>query len=451
MLYVSIDQHRKQLTVCVRDEEGNVILRRQVSTEWKRVRAFLAELRERAGEGGFVVILEVCGFNDWLLKLLAEYGCRETVLVQPEKRSKRKTDRRDANALGEILWVNRQRLLGGKRIQGIRRVELPTPEEAADRQVTMLRKRLGQARTRTVNRVKHLLRKHNLERECPTKGLDTIKAKKWMSGLSLDEVDRLELDLLLVQWEQWDRQIERVEKEIERRQPKNPKATVLATIPGGGAYSSLAVASRIGRIERFARPESLANYWGLTPGCRNSGEATDRLGSITKQGSAMVRFILGQWVVHVLRKDPAMRKWYKEIKKRRGAKIARVAVMRRLATVIWHMVKHNQPYQIGGLRGRSETAAPPAEPKPEGPGTETTTRGDSAPETCEGGKRKTTGKRTSAPKGCEKGKRKTTGKGASLQGFRRPPAGDQGDEAPPPGPPTLFSVAAPPRKNAGTN
>jgi hypothetical protein len=35
----------------------------------------------------------------------------------------------------------------------------------------------------------------------------------------------------------------------------------------------------------------------------NSGEATDRLGSITKQGSAMARFILGQLVLHALRRD----------------------------------------------------------------------------------------------------------------------------------------------------
>jgi transposase len=108
------------------------------------------------------------------------------------------------------------------------------------------------------------------------------------------------------------------------------------------------LAARIGAIERFPRPASLPNYWGLTPGCRNSGEATDRLGSITKQGSATARFILGQLVLHVLRRDAAMRAWYGRIKKRRGAKIARVAVMRRLATIIWHMVKHNQPYVIGG-------------------------------------------------------------------------------------------------------
>jgi len=35
------------------------------------------------------------------LKLLPEYGCQDIVLMQPEKRSKKKTDRRDANQLNE--------------------------------------------------------------------------------------------------------------------------------------------------------------------------------------------------------------------------------------------------------------------------------------------------------------------------------------------------------------
>jgi transposase len=365
MLYLGIDQHRKQLTVNLRNEAGEVILRRQVSTEWARVRKFLEELRERSvAAGGFVAIVEVCGFNDWLLKLLREYGCRETVLVQPEKQSKKKTDRRDANTLGELLWVNRQRLLAGQRIQGLRRVELPTAAVAEDRQITELRKRLGQSRTRTVNRIKGLLRKHNLEQECPTKGLDTIRGRKWLVGLTLGAIDRLELDALLTQWDLWDKQIETVEKEIKRRQKQSLTACVVSTMPGAGAYGSLALAARLGRIERFPRPASLANYWGLTPGCRNSGEATDRLGSITKQGSATARFILGQIVLHVLRRDGTMRAWYLRIKKRRGSKIARVAVMRRLATILWHMVKYNEPYQIGGpLRLRLSAKTKPEKTK----------------------------------------------------------------------------------------
>jgi hypothetical protein len=43
-----------------------------------------------------------------------------------------------------------------------------------------------------------------------------------------------------------------------------------------------------------------------------------------------------------------MRKFYRRIKVRRGAKIARVAVMRRLCTIIYHMLKHEEPYAVGG-------------------------------------------------------------------------------------------------------
>jgi hypothetical protein len=64
-------------------------------------------------------------------------------------------------------------------------------------------------------------------------------------------------------------------------------------------------------------------------------------------------------VLHVLRRDAPMRAWYLRIKKRRGAKIARVAVMRRLATILWHMLKHNAPYVVGGPP-RRQLAAPAA-------------------------------------------------------------------------------------------
>jgi len=353
MLYLAIEQ----LTVNLRNEQGEVVLKRQVSTRWERVRAFFEGLRKQSEpEGGFVVILEVCGFNDWLLKMLKEYGCRDTVLVQPEKRSKRKTDRRDANALGELLWVNRHRVLAGQRVANVRRVLPPSPEDAEARQLTALRKRLGELRTRTINKIQRILLRHNLQQECPTKRLDTKKARNWLAELEFSEIDRLEMDLLLAQWELWERQLAALRERIEVRQQRHPTAPVVATMFGAGAYGSLALASRIGPIERFPRPGSLANYWGLTPGCRNSGDATDRLGSITKQGSAIARFILGQMVLHTLRRDAQMKAWYGRIKKRRGAKIARVAVMRRLATIIWHMVKYHEPYVPGGPPRRTVQA-----------------------------------------------------------------------------------------------
>jgi transposase len=352
MLYLAIDQHRKQLTVNLRNEAGDVILKRQVSTQWARVREFMEEVRNRSvPEGGFVAIVEVCGFNDWFLKLLAEYACKEIVLIQPEKRTKNKTDRRDANALGELLWTNRQRLLAGKKVQNVRRIVPPSQRDAEDRQLTALRQRMGQLRTRAINRVQHLLLKHNLQQECPTKGLQTQAAKKWLAKLPLGTIDRMELDQLLAQWELLDQQLKELEAKIVERQAESQTAAIIATIPGAGAYGSLALASRIGSIERFPHARSLAHYFGLTPGCRNSGDATRRLGSITKEGSAIARFILAQMVLHVLRRDARMKEWFRRIKKRRGAKIARVAAMRRLATIIWHMLKQQQPYRPGGKPG----------------------------------------------------------------------------------------------------
>jgi transposase len=153
---------------------------------------------------------------------------------------------------------------------------------------------------------------------------------------------------LLARWKLLQEQKQQIEEEIARRAAAHPDALLIQTVPGAAAYTALALAARVGPIERFPRPRSLANYWGLTPACRNSGETTDRLGSITKEGSSLARFVLGQLVLHVLRKDPAMRGWYKRIKLRRGSKIARVAVMRRLATILWHLLKKREAYRIGG-------------------------------------------------------------------------------------------------------
>jgi transposase len=363
MLYLAIDQHSKQLTVNLRNESGEVVLRRQVSTRGAAVEEFLKDVQRRDPEG-YMAIVEVCGFNDWLLELLPRCGCREVVLIQPDKRSKTKSDHRDANQLGELLWVNRQRLLDGRKVQGLRRVHPQTPAERDDRRLTMLRRNTARDLTRTINGVRHLLRRHNREQDLPTKGIQTKAAWNWLKALKLSPLDRLELDQLLARWELLAAQQRTLDEQIRQRAAEHPQAKVLQSLPGGGTFLALGLAARVGSIERFPQPRSLANYWGLTPCCRNSGEATDRLGSITKQGSALARFLLGQAVLHVLRRDAWMRGWYARIKKRRGSRIARVAVMRRLTTIIWHMLKHQQPYILGGpprlkahRRFNSETAA----------------------------------------------------------------------------------------------
>jgi transposase len=367
MLYLGIDQHKRQLTVNLRGEDGSVILQRQVSTQWEKVRAFFADLAEKAkADGGFFAILEVCGMNPWLLDMLNQYGCREIVVIQPTERSQQKTDRRDAGELAHTLWVHRQQFLDGKHPLGLRRIQPPTAQEAADRQLTMLRARLTRKRTAVLNGIHKILGRHNLEQACPTKKFQTKKVRHWLTEIELPALDRLEINLLLPQWELLDEQLEAVEAKIAERAAGDEHAKLLESVPGLGHYSAVAIASRIGNIERFKRPDSLANFFGLTPGCRNSGEATKRLGSITKRGSKMVRYLLNQAVIKILRCDGTMRNWFKRIKKRRGAKIARVAVMRRMATILWHMLKRKQKYRYDSpikkhqefvaFEGKTETA-----------------------------------------------------------------------------------------------
>jgi transposase len=344
MLYLGIDQHARQITISLRDDHGDVVQARQVSTEPKKIDAFFQQLtRLRKGEP-FVAVLEVCGFNDWLIRMLRNYRCHKVILIQPDDRKKRKTDRRDAAGLSELLWVNRDRLLHGKPVRGLRQVDIASTTDQENRRLTTLRKEAGQARTRIVNKIRHMLRRHNLQWEMPTKRLPTLSAIAWLKKVVLAEIDRLEMNQLLADLERVQQRLKELEGVIAQRSGASKEAAIITTMPGVSHFTATALACRVGRVERFPRAHSLANYWGLTPGCRNSGENNQRLGSITKAGSAMARWLLGQVTHKVLRRDARLREWFKRIKRRRGATIARVAVMRKLATIIWHMLSKRKTF-----------------------------------------------------------------------------------------------------------
>ena len=344
---LGIDQHARPLTVSLRNDGGDVVLARQVSTEPDRVRAFFALLtRDRLRDGeSFVAVLEVRGFNDGLIRLLREYRCHTVVLIQPEGRTKRKTDRRDAAARSERLWANRDRLLSGKPVRGLRQVAITDPADQEDRRLTTLRKGAGVARARLINQVKWVLRRHNRQWGLPTKTFPTAKAVAWLEGLALPAVDRLEMDHLLADPDQADRRRKDLGQAIARRSAANPDVAVRSSMPGvGRGFTARSLACRVGRVGRFPRAHSPANSWGLTPGRRNSGENDRRLGRITKAGSATARRLLAQLVHKVRRRDARLRDWFQRVQRRRGPTVARVAVTRKLATVNWHMPSKRTTY-----------------------------------------------------------------------------------------------------------
>ena len=86
MLYLAIDQHAKQITLCVRDQDGETVLRRQVSTRPEKIEAFFQQLTERDAQ--FMAILEVCvavghDILDFSARVLATFAVRRPSTVHP--------------------------------------------------------------------------------------------------------------------------------------------------------------------------------------------------------------------------------------------------------------------------------------------------------------------------------------------------------------------------------
>lgn len=348
MLYLGIDQHAMQLTVDLGDEDGNLLLHRQVKTEPESLHKFFRGLRasgsERRLSGGRGSV--------WFQQSSAGTPPRVRLCSRALGSTGRAEEAQDgssrcARGLRELLWINRSRILEDERPAKLRVVRPASPEDAADRQLTVLHQRLTKHRTRLINKVKCLIRKWNLQHACPAKGIQTKKARLWLESVSLPDMDRFEMNVLLQQWTLINQHLEQVQEKIKQRQMRQEVAKLLSSIPGLSYFGSLSIACRIGDIRDFRRGSSLANFWGLTPGSRNSGETKISL-HITKAGSSLVRFVLGQAVLHVIRRDGWMRKLYQKIKRGRGSKVARVAVNARLAVIIWSMVTYGMPYMTGG-------------------------------------------------------------------------------------------------------
>src|SRR5262245_41920581 len=234
MFYLGIDQHARQITISLRDDNGDVVQARQVSTQPDKVNAFFQQLtRERLrNDESFVAVLEVCGFNDWLIRMLRGYRCHKVILIQPDDRKKCKTDRRDAASLSEVLWVNRERLLRGKPVRGLRQVDIASSTDLENRRLTTLRQEAGQARTRLVNQVRHILRRHNLQWQMPTKRFPTKAAIAWLKPLVLPATDRLEMNHLLTDVERVQQRVQDLEQVIPQRCGVSAEAVLLSSMPG---------------------------------------------------------------------------------------------------------------------------------------------------------------------------------------------------------------------------
>jgi len=141
----------------------------------------------------------------------------------------------------------------------------------------------------------------------------------------------------------------------------------LMTIPGIDMVVAVGVMAAIGRIDRFASPDKLVAYFGLTPSVRQSGDGPARHGRSSTRGRSPARHLLVEAAWQTVRKPGPMRAFYERVKGRRGPHVAAVAVARKLAVPTWRMLTKGEDYAWGRpalmarkLRSLELTAGKPA-------------------------------------------------------------------------------------------
>jgi len=115
-------------------------------------------------------------------------------------------------------------------------------------------------------------------------------------------------------------------------------------MPGVGPLLSLFILSEIGDISRFHTSRQLSSYAGLVPSTSQSG-GTVRHGRITRQGSRWLRWALVEAAINAESRPGPLRNYYLKLAKRKGNKIARVAVARKISTYVFHMLKEGKTFE----------------------------------------------------------------------------------------------------------
>ncbi|HJZ00376.1 MAG TPA: transposase, partial [Streptosporangiaceae bacterium] len=145
--------------------------------------------------------------------------------------------------------------------------------------------------------------------------------------------------------------IDRIDGELHQHAKADPRVKVLRELPGVGEFTALVMLAEIGDITRFGSARKLASWAGLTPTVRGS-DLTVRHGHISKQGSAWLRWVMNQ-AAQTAKRSPEFAATYAAIAKRRGKKIATIAIARKLLTRAYHLLADMQP---------TDTTTPPRRP-----------------------------------------------------------------------------------------
>src|SRR5262249_19203956 len=345
MEYVGIDLHKKESQICLLTETGEVIERR-IRTEPQRFAEVLGG-RPRAR-----ILVEASTESEWVARCLEALG-HAVVVADPNfapmyatRTRKVKTDRRDARALQEAC------LLGA-----YRPAHRLSDAQRHVRGRLAVRDALVRTRTGYIALTRALLRRHGWR--VPTGSADTFGRR--LMALSLPGRLRWEVAPLLAVMRTVNQQLAYSDGVIEAVTRSDARVQRLRTVPSVGPVTAAAFVATIDDAGRFHRAHEVEAYLGLVPWERSSGES-QRRGRITKAGNRRMRWLLVQAAVSILRlRDPrtaALRRWTTGITARRGKKIATVALARRLAGLLYAMLRNGTTYIPRAVRHAAEATVP---------------------------------------------------------------------------------------------
>ena len=301
-----------------------------------RIRAEAGQFyRALAAQGQRVRVgMEASGHARWFERLLAELQLElwigDAAQIRAKRVRKQKTDRQDAQLILKLMLKD-----------DFPQIWVPSWKNRDLRQLLWHRHRMVQARTRIMNQLQAvalnegLLCKKRLWRERGRQQLESFRLAPWASRRRCDLLELLDrLNPTIAELSQ------AIEQEVENC----PEAKRLMTHPGVGPLTALAFVLIIGEAERFQCGKQIASYLGLVPLEDSSGKRR-RLGHITKQGSSILRFLLVEAAQVTARSLPEWRSKYFHLAMRRGRKIAKVAMARRLAIGLYWMWRQGRDYE----------------------------------------------------------------------------------------------------------
>ena len=324
-MYAALDLHEKSIQCVLKDDTGKVMKESKVAKDEERILEFLDGTHAR-------VVME-SGYNHQHIRdVLKEKGydvkVAHPLMVKAIAYAKVKTDKVDARTLADLLRADMI-------------PESYVPDEKTREVRDLVRRRHGLVETRTgfKNKVKAELAKRWVKHE---RDVFTQEGRRFLRSLHIDAVDDY-MDTI----EFLDGKIGELDLKVKGVAQKDGYAKLLVTIPGVSHYSALLISSEIADVDRFADHEHLCSYAGLVPGVRQSADKSHSTPNRTR--SVMLNWIMIQCTrVHVRWCDSAITKFYKELAKRRGEKVAIVAAARKLMRAMYIMLKEEQTFRLDG-------------------------------------------------------------------------------------------------------